>query len=264
MADEQSRLIPGREELFHAEYLIRNYEADQNGNLSPQVLLNFLQDIAASHARNLGVGVRDLHRHGFTWVLSRMHMRIHALPRSRTRIAIDTWPSHWSGIFSCREFEVFAETGECLACATSSWAVIDRVTRRPVRLNEQLLPYRQNPRRALADDFATLPRPTRFDREQRFSVRRSDLDLNGHVNNVVYAGWLLDTVPDEICQRYRLAAIELGFRSEAFAREEVLAGHEQQEMDGNLTFVHQVRALEEGRELVRARTCWVPLPERMG
>ena len=254
---------PGHDsdELFRAEYPIRNYEADHRGYLSPLVLLNFLQDVAGNHARQLGVGVRDLHHLGYTWVLSRLQVRIHCFPRSQTLIAVHSWPSRWAGLFSCREFEMFADSGECLACATSSWAVIDRGTRRPVRLNEQLLPYRQNPRRALDDDFAPLPQPSRLDAQQQFSVRRSDLDLNGHVNNVVYAGWLLETVPEDFYHHNRLAGIELGFRAEAFAGEEVVAGYERQVTPDNFSFVHQLNAVADGRELVRARTKWVPCSE---
>ena len=32
----------------------------------------------------------------------------------------------------------------------------------------------------------------------RHSVRRSDMDMNGHVNNVVFTEWILEAVPQKM------------------------------------------------------------------
>jgi len=242
---------------FSKEFLVRNYEVDARGSLSPLVLLNLLQESAGVHARQLGVAVTDLNRQGCTWVLSRLHLQIRQLPRAGSTIVLHTWPSSRDGLFSCREFELCSASGEMLALATSSWAVIDLVTRRPVRLDAKLLPYPLNARRAIDDQFATLPSLEVVAAQQQFTVRRSDLDLNRHVNNVAYAGWLLETVPEETYGQCRLESIELGFRAEAFAGEEVVSRCGPQS-GGAGCFIHQIRAVADDRELVRARTCWVP------
>jgi medium-chain acyl-[acyl-carrier-protein] hydrolase len=245
------------EPVFSKEFQVRNYEVDARGCLSPLVLLNLLQEAAGVHARQLGVAVTDLNRQGCTWVLSRLHLQIRQLPRSGSAIALRTWPSSREGLFSCREFEICSAVGEILALATSSWAVIDLVTRRPQRLDTCMLPYSLDPRRALTDQFTTLPAIDRVATRQQFTVRRSDLDLNRHVNNVAYAGWLLETVPEKTYTECRLESIEIGFRAEAFAGEEVVATCGPQADEAGC-FLHQIRAVSDDRELVRARTRWVP------
>jgi acyl-ACP thioesterase len=245
--------------IFRIEYQIRNYEVDSRGFLSPLVLLNLLQEAAGTHARLLGLAVSDLHRRGQTWVLSRLHVQLSQLPRAGDTIIVQTWPSARTGLFFCREFEICSAAGERLALATSSWAVIDLTTRRPVRLDANLLPYPLDARRAVADDFATLPRMEHAAAQQHFVVRRSDLDLNQHVNNVVYAGWVLETVPEELFATHRLEAIELGFRAEAFAGEEVVVCSLPQ-IAADVCCLHQVLSANDGRELVRARTRWAPSP----
>lgn len=35
-------------------------------------------------------------------------------------------------------------------------------------------------------------------------ARRSDMDMNGHINNVTYLGWALETVPEDIYLNYSL------------------------------------------------------------
>ena len=72
--------------------------------------------------------------------------------------------------------------------------------RRPVRLAGVLPDYLLEPRRAIADDFPPLPRAEAPEREVRFKVRRSDLDMNRHVNNAVYVGWALESVPEQVAE----------------------------------------------------------------
>lgn len=243
---------------FSKVFQVRNYEVDLHGCLCPLVLLNFMQEVAGNHARLLGVAVSDLQQRGLTWVLSRLHLQISELPCSRDDLVIHSWPSLREGLFTCREFMICSPGGDTLAQATSSWAVIDLTTRRPVRLSELGLSYLLDPQRAIADSFPTLPLLEQVLSQQRFMVRRSDLDMNCHVNNVVYARWLLETVPQGIYDGCRLASIELGFRAEAFAGEEVVAEIAQQTAGEDNWFVHRINAVTDGRELVRARTQWVP------
>ena len=40
-------------------------------------------------------------------------------------------------------------------------------------------------------------------------ARRSDMDMNGHINNAVYLAWALESVPQDIYDNYTL--FEVGF-----------------------------------------------------
>jgi acyl-ACP thioesterase len=48
----------------------------------------------------------------------------------------------------------------------------------------------------------------------RFSVRNSDLDVNGHVNNTRYAQWILDSTPLESRPTGRVDRYEVNFLAE--------------------------------------------------
>ncbi|KAD6794762.1 hypothetical protein E3N88_05658 [Mikania micrantha] len=41
--------------------------------------------------------------------------------------------------------------------------------------------------------------------------RWSDLDINQHVNNVKYIGWILESVPETIMKNYELASMTLEY-----------------------------------------------------
>jgi acyl-ACP thioesterase len=240
--------------LFEKVFTVHYYELDEHGLVRPTTYLNYLQDAAGGHARRLGVAVADLRELRLTWVLSRIHLVIDRYLRREETVTVRTWPSSREGRFSCREFELFDRQGEIVARATSSWAVLDVVSRRPIRL-DRLPVYPLTPRRAVADDFATLPKLARADAEEEFTVRRYDLDVNRHANNVAYVNWALEAVPAQLTENFRLASLEVGYRAEAFAGDRVLARVGSHEQRPGPVMIHQLLR-SDGTELTRMRSRW--------
>jgi acyl-ACP thioesterase len=113
-------------------------------------------------------------------VLSRYSVRFHSFPSVHSRIHLKTWPSGREGRFALREFLLQDETCTLILSASTSWMLLDLETRRPVRVDEQL---------------PDLPLVTEYSYELHFRrVRHGDVDLNRHVNNVVYVDWALETL----------------------------------------------------------------------
>ena len=240
--------------LYETTYTIRTTDVDANGFVRPVTLLGYLQEAASEHMTLLGGSVRALMAEGLTWVLSRVHLRIERYPRRGQMVTVRTWPSLREGRFTCREFELLDQVGSVVARATTSWAVIDFTTRRPVRADRHP-PYPLTPRRVIDDEFGSLPVLEQSQAEERFRVRRSDLDLNRHVNHMVYVGWALDAVPDELAERSMPISLEIGYRAEALAGEEVTVACACTEEDDQTLVIHRI-ASADGRELTRLRTRW--------
>lgn len=244
------------ETLFTTEFPIRYHELDCYGRVRPVTLLNYLQDAAGMHARRLGVSVADLLTHGLTWVLSRIHLVVDRYPGAGETVLVHTWPATRDGLFSCREFELFDGMGRPAGRATTSWALLNVATRRPVRLEGNLAPYPLLPRRAIDDPFHSLPQlPDPATTEVGFRVMRSDLDINHHVNNTVVAGWALDTVPDEVAAG-SLAELEIGFRAEVLYGDSVISRCSPESSGEPVVCLHQIVREGDGRELARLRTAW--------
>lgn len=232
---------------------VRYHELDSHGNVSPVTLLNYLQDTAGLHAAQLGVAVSDLRKQGLTWVLSRIHLIVTQYPRAEETVVVKTWPATRQGLFSCREFELTSDALVSFGSATTSWAALNISSRRPVKLAEHLPDYPLHPHRAVDDDFASLPPfPDTASRELPFRVLRGDLDTNHHVNNAIYAGWALETVPDEIAAG-TLIELEISFRAEVLYGEAVLSRCVVIEPG---LCLHQIVNQKDGRELARLRTRW--------
>jgi medium-chain acyl-[acyl-carrier-protein] hydrolase len=250
-------LFQADDPIFEKCFPVRYHELDCHGYLRELALLNYLQDSAGLHAMQLGVSVVDLRPQGLTWVLSRIHLIVERYPRAGDTVLVRTWPSVRQGIFTCREFELEDDQGRLTGRATTSWAVLNTATRRPVRLDAHLPTYPLLARRAVDDDFSTLPPlPDGADiRELPFRVLRGDLDINHHVNNAVYAGWALETVPDEVAANC-LAELEITYRAEAFYGESILSRCAVETTDTATCCLHQILNRNDGRELVRLRSRW--------
>lgn len=240
--------------IFEATYTIRSFDVDPNGIVRPVTLLGYLQEAATEHITLLGTSVTELMSEGLTWVLSRVHLQIEHYPKRGEEVTIRTWPSQREGRFSSREFELFDHKGGVAARATTSWAVIDLKSRKPVQVDRHP-PSPLTPRRVIYDRFATLPTIENNQEGARFTVRRSDLDLNRHVNHMVYVNWALDAVPNELADKYKPVSLEIGYRAEALAGEEVTVSSKCTEENGRVLVIHRIAA-SDGRELTRLRTLW--------
>lgn len=242
---------------FEKSFTVRYHELDFNGSIKPLALLHCLQDAAGLHAAQLGVAVKDLHLQGLTWVLSRLHLKAESYQRAEESIMIRTWPSTRQGLFTCREFEVVDKSGDITARATTSWAAVKLINRRPVKLDQHLPLYPMLPERAIETDFDSLPDfpKTNPGSEILFRVLRTDLDINQHVNNVIYMSWALETVPDNVASG-TLVELEASFRAEALYGEYVLSRCSIIESGEITCCLHQICSKADEKELVRLRTRW--------
>ncbi|MSN26024.1 MAG: acyl-ACP thioesterase [Geobacter sp.] len=244
--------------LLERTYDIRPHEVDNHGKLRPVILLKYLQNAASEHTVQLGISVGRLKELGLTWVMSRMHLLMSRYPHRGELLMVRTWPALREGIFSIRDFELLDESGVIIGRATSSWAVLDLESRKPVRIAERLPDYPLHPFRSLEDRFATLPSLKNPESSVRMPVLRSDLDLNQHVNNTIYAGWGVEAAPGRLADSCLPMEIEIGFRAEAHYGDSIVSLCAAEQGDDHC-LLHRIEHADSGLELARLRTRWKPV-----
>ncbi len=112
---------------------MRASEIGPGGTLRLPALLDLFQEAAGNSATSLGWGSDTLLARGRTWVLSRFHLRLRALPVWRDDLAVETWPSGVHRVFALREFRATGADGLLLAEATSAWLLVAVPSKRPLR-----------------------------------------------------------------------------------------------------------------------------------
>lgn len=249
--------------VWHQHFTIRSYEVDCHSRLSIVSVFNFMQEAASQHAAALGVSIQQLRSENYTWLLSRLKIKLKAYPAWNDRLTVDTWPSGVQRLFALRDFELKDQNNHTVGAALSAWLVLDTVKKRPVRVTSfvnRLKPVEGD--HILPGRLEKLPAIETHTHERIFQVRYRDLDINQHVNNASYVEWILEGMPAEVQNAMGLVELEINFLAESFLQDRIIARCSPQDPN-NEEFLHSLIREEEGQELVRARTVWRPLDEKL-
>jgi acyl-ACP thioesterase len=252
----QTEGTAGDRNVWREDYQIRSYEVDCRNRLSILSMFSFMQEAASKHAAALGVSIQQLLAENYTWLLSRLKIKIIAYPGWNDQIQVNTWPSGTQQLFALRDFKMNGIENQTIAAAISAWLVIDLEKRRPVRIApfvERLKPIEGS--HILNDRLDKLPALSNAVHEKSFVVRYSDLDINQHVNNVKFVEWVVEVVPTATLNASVLSELEINFLAEAFHEDQIIATCSPQDPDNTL-FHHSLTRQQDGRELARARTKW--------
>ena len=206
------------------QFKVRSYECGPDGRATLPTICNLLQEAASLHAASLGFGKGDFAAAGenISWVLTRMVVKMNRYPVWEDELTVETFPRGGRKIVAWRDFEVKDAKGETLGVASSEWMIIDLSTRKIHAVPEKVFAANDPANVPVLglEPFAKFRFPEGTDGDARhsetFTAMKSQIDLNGHVNNVHYINWML-----EPCASRCPAEMEIVFRSETFAGDEV-------------------------------------------
>lgn len=264
---------------------IRGYEAGPDQRTTMITVANLLQEIASNHAVAMWGRSQEgfatdptLVDAGLIFVMTRLQIQMDSYPRWGDVVEVETWFQQVGRLGAQRDWVIRdGVTGRQLGRATSTWVMINMRTRRFSKIPDEIrtrcaLFQLQPPVNAIPTPYTRLKIPE-IEIQSAMKgpmqiARRSDMDMNGHINNVTYLAWAVETVPLDVYTDCHLYQIEVDFKAECHSGDALCCFADRQdtpsELSGNgagpeaLTFVHTLRRCE-GKactELVRARTTW--------
>ncbi|HKK45239.1 MAG TPA: acyl-ACP thioesterase domain-containing protein, partial [Balneolaceae bacterium] len=227
-------------------------EIDSNQKATLPAICNLLQEIAGNHAQKLHFDITDLQENKLTWVLHRLVVKMDRFPDWRETITVKTWPSSGDGLRAYRDFQILDAEENVIGKSLSYWLMMNIESRRPVRIPQKIL------RMAPTDIDHVLPiqdsnftQPDNVQTVQKFEVRKTDLDLNQHVNNVRYVEWLLSCLPDEVKAVY----INIKFMAESVFGDTIIArSGTSDDPDLEADYQHQIKRESDQQTVVMAQT----------
>lgn len=240
--------------IFNKSYHIRSYEGDFENVARINAITNMMQDIASMHAAKLGFGYDDFIASQRAWVLSRAYIRMNELPVVGDEIRVETWPAHIVGPLALRGFKVFRDERQ-IGSAVSAWAVID-INERCAVPAEEMLKERELVTDADMLEFEgrAVKRLKEGEHETRFFARKSDQDVNRHVNSMRQAEFCFDGCPDDWYASKKCVGADIQFRAECHAGDEIRSLFTA--ADDN-TAQHGLFRVGDGKEIARMKSWWI-------
>ncbi|KAF5195449.1 Oleoyl-acyl carrier protein thioesterase protein [Thalictrum thalictroides] len=279
---------------YKEKFIVRCYEVGINKTATVETIANLLQENACNHAQSVGFSTDGfattptMRKLRLIWVTSRMHIEVYKYPAWGDVVEIETWCQSEGRIGTRRDWIIKdVATDAVIGRATSKWVTMNQDTRKLQKVNDEvreeyLVFCPRTPRLSFPEaDSSSLKKIPRLEDPARYSKlglapRRADLDMNQHVNNVTYIGWVLESIPQEIIETHELEKITLDYRRECQQDDmvESLASPEVEDLEhinnqgtngSSLTkryeqdwkqFLHFLKLSGSGLEINRGRTEW--------
>ncbi len=244
-------MISDKQPEWRTEHTIRSYDVDPQLSVRLPVLCCFMQEAAYHHAEHLELGHSHLSSRNYGWVLARQRIEVSQLPKWGDAVKLRTWPSGRDRLFFYRDFEITDGSGNLVLRASTAWFVIDIDKRERVASDFYLTSELPEVGTGVFESKLGRLKSCRCVDGKSVTVNYGDLDMNGHVNNVRYIEWVLNSLPLEFHQAHCIQSLEVNYLAEAVYGHEVAVCTK--EVDP-IRFAHGI--LADGTELFRARSVW--------
>nr|GMD16665.1 palmitoyl-acyl carrier protein thioesterase, chloroplastic-like [Ipomoea batatas] len=213
---------------YRQTVVIRSYEVGPDKTATIETILNLLQETALNHVWMSGLlsdgfgATHGMMKNNLIWVVSRMQVQVDNYPIWGEVMEINTWVGASGKNGMRRDWLLTSKaTGLVFARATSTWVMMNQQTRRLSKMPDEV-------RAEISPWFIekqAIP--------EENPPKRSDLDMNHHVNNVKYVRWMLETIPDQFLEAHQLSNIILEYRRECGSSDVVQSLCEPNENNNN-------------------------------
>ena len=211
--------------IWQETYPVRFGSIDRSDRLTLDAVFQFFQKAAICHAENLNVGREDMMRTGQVWILSRMSVIVNRRPKYFENITVRSWPRGGEKLFAIRDYDIRDKDDIPVVSARSGWIVLDVEKRRPIRPQSLMDSMPQNEgENALSPEDGAIAALEERSNLQKAAGRKAcytDLDFNGHVNNVRYIQWIEDSLEPSLLENADKMRLDINYLNEILGGEAV-------------------------------------------
>ena len=189
--------------IFTRTFRVRWGELDTSGTVSPANYLRYLTETAWDWGTAIGWGTNYSQNPDVFWVIRETEFRFIQPLRHNDVFDFTIWMVNWQRVRGTRCFELTSkDSGELIAQGTQQVVYMDAKTGRPKTLpEEEVEGFRLEAPRVFP--FQRFPKVTAVDHPfvMQRQVESMDLDVYGHVNNVIYFNYAEEAAAQDVSVR---------------------------------------------------------------
>lgn len=212
--------------IWSEDYRVTALDVDMTGTFRASAMMRYMQETAYRHMAGTGPTEEELRARGQAFLLSRILLEVHGELRHGDAFTLKTFAEQSRGISFGRVFLIYSADGGLVAEARTVWVLYDFGERRIMRVDSIDTRYGSEPP---LEEIA-LPRRLALPAEAELvpcCVRRvdyPDVDVNGHMNNTVYADFLCGNVPEIRAGEARVSSLYINYSNESKLDGELTVG----------------------------------------
>ena len=206
--------------LFVLPKEVTSVDTDFNLDVKLSTLFSYFQEVSSLHSEILGVGKSETIDKNMNWVIARFLVEIIKMPRYGDKLKIKTYPGSNNKLFFYRHYIITDSKDNVMVRANSVWLLVDGTTRQLKRdpFNGMSFPIMK-----MDDELANPDKVVGEASNYLYSrkVRYSDIDLNGHLNNIRYIELIQDSFDLNFYKQNKIKSFLINYNSEFRSDDEV-------------------------------------------
>jgi len=244
------------EKIHRERFRIKFYDTDFESYAKLYSIINYMQETSEQHSTKIGIGYEALIKQGLFWVVSRIQVKINKYPKNMDNVIMETWPSGIDKLFFKRNFRLLDEEENVLVELLAYYLLIDsnaKFPQRPSKLQQEVEVIQER----FGEDkkLDKIKMASNHIETQERTVTYSDIDLNLHVNNAKYIGWVEDLFDLTQYKEGRISELQLNFVKEAKFQDIVILNKYFNETESNTYYIEGVNK-EDNTQLFQCRVAF--------
>ena len=235
--------------LFDKDY-VRFEDVGENGLITATAAMRRFQAAANQHTVDMHVSGPELEAScGGRWIITKMRMEFDRAPAIGEEFEIATWPLKTGSVKFPRCWKMTVG-GETAIRATSDWCILSRDDDSLIKASDSPYPADAEhcEEKAVSSKYiAARFTPEESEYHHTRIIRWSDVDYNGHTNNLHYLNMTFDCFSGSELKEKQLTAVEMHYMRQTYEGDEIMLYRRESEAGTNL-----IAGLVNGETVFRA------------
>ena len=205
---------------WEEKYNVKFHDTNSNEIVGPSHILKFMQETSMRHMKARKPSYEELFEEKKAFILSNIRIEMYNPIYAYQDISAKTWACPSRGFSFMRSYSIEAN-GEIMAEAHSTWALVNTEDKKLYKVSDvDLGNYDMDEPVTLAHPLRIrIPNEVPLSLTSEFTVRYTDTDLNGHMNNTNYPNMLVNALPNP--EKIMVKSLAISFLSDIKAGESV-------------------------------------------
>lgn len=228
--------------IFTKEYEVTYRDTDARGECFLTSYMHFMADCGLSQDESYGFVIADMVKENHTWMLVDYEITINKYVKYKEKLKAITYIEGMNKFYAVRCFKIYDEEDNLVIEGKTLVILVDSKKRRPISIpDEHYMAYGVTEKTpTIGRNKLKLSKCENVDYKKEFNVRYSDIDLNQHVGNVAYLGWILETIPFDVITNYKIYSVKIKYQKELTYGDKIIIQTQINQNENKICAFHEI------------------------